>query len=114
MFLSVGILPHQAADGSGDAGNRDLAGEGSLQQVVRSSTLHYSRKDLHKFCTYGDHKAMSPSLLHVFFACLVLLLSTVSPVAAADAGNVVAGLIGALVAITVILALIGWYARNRR
>ena len=51
--------------------------------------------------------------LFVLLVCVLLSLSTLSPVEAADAGNVIAGLLGALLAIICILALIGWYARNR-
>jgi hypothetical protein len=51
------------------------------------------------------------ALLVVFVA---LLLSATPVSAGADAGNVIAGLIGAFMGILVILGLIGWYVRNRR
>jgi hypothetical protein len=54
------------------------------------------------------------ALLQLLLLCVALLAGPVSPVAAADAGNVIAGLLGTLIAIILVLALIGWYARNRR
>ena len=48
-------------------------------------------------------------IVTVFFALLALL----EPAQAADAGNVLAGIIGAFLGLVLILAAIGWYARNR-
>lgn len=52
-------------------------------------------------------------MLPLFVVLLAILLSAVQPVAA-DAGDVIAGIIGALIGIVVILGLIGWLVRNRR
>ncbi len=53
-------------------------------------------------------------LQFVVLLVIVAVLSGACPAAAADAGNVIAGLLGGLLAIICVLALIGWYARNRR
>lgn len=56
---------------------------------------------------------MTVSPLHpLLLVFLVLLLS--APAAAADAGNVIAGLIGGFAALLVVLGIIGWLVRNRR
>lgn len=47
------------------------------------------------------------------FLVLMALANAPSVSATPDAGNVIAGLLGALLAIITVLALIGWYARNR-
>lgn len=54
------------------------------------------------------------SLYSLLFVFAALLLSAEPVAAGADAGNVIAGLIGAFMAVTVILGIVGWWVRNRR